>query len=301
MTRRGFGASKALFSWPLVYITNLLFLYGLATLLTLLLLFQDCTCDDRPAYVPKRMRTGYPRFILQLAAWILGWAHAFFNRIDSFIMSLHTRKKQKPTAVSKSTRHYYVRAYRRSTATHLRKRTSYIVYKSGVRSCHNNVAYKHFWQRARSQQRRYLSDPNLRHWLSLTSFKRKVSLPLQWDTDSHLIGIDTMSTACMTNDAKDFVGTVTAVSRSIRGLKGSTKVTKMGTVRWSITDDLGETHILNIKNVFLCETLPFRILSPQHWDRMLKGNNKGRAKSLTNGEETVIMWNGAITGPQPPL
>jgi hypothetical protein len=48
---------------------------------------------------------------------------------------------------------------------------------------------------------------------------------MKWDTDSHLIGIDTMSTASMTNDAKDFIGETRNVNQSIRGLKGSTKVT----------------------------------------------------------------------------
>jgi hypothetical protein len=73
------------------------------------MLYQS-PCDGRPASVPKSAQPLYPRFYSTTTAWLLGWAHAFFNRMDSFIMSMPTRKKTKgQSGDSKHTRHYYMR------------------------------------------------------------------------------------------------------------------------------------------------------------------------------------------------
>jgi hypothetical protein len=62
----------------------------------------------------------------------------------------------------------------------------------------------------------------------------------------------------MTNGMSDFIGTVKSVKQSIRALKGITKLTKMGSVCWAITDNQGETHNIHLDNVFDCASLPFQ-------------------------------------------
>jgi hypothetical protein len=94
----------------------------------------------------------------------------------------------------------------------------------------------------------------------------------------------------MTNDANDFDGCTKAVQESICGIKGSVKVTRMGTVQWSITDDSGQHHYLNLDNGFLYETLPLHILSPHHWDQTLKGKWRGRVRSTIDGEASFLTW-----------
>ena len=92
------------------------------------------------------------------------------------------------------------------------------------------------------------------------------------------------------NDLTDFTGNTTRVQQSIRGLKGATSVTLKGVARWKITDDSGALHEILIPNTYYCESLPFCILSPQHWDRTCKAKHRGRARSLTDDDCTLLFW-----------
>jgi hypothetical protein len=95
---------------------------------------------------------------------------------------------------------------------------------------------------------------------------------VRFDTDSFEIKVDNCCTRSITPYVGDFVGTVTPVhGHSVRGFNGqSTKITNMGTVRWTINDDDGVARDLVITNTYYVPGAPARLLSPQHWAQQAK-------------------------------
>ena len=125
--------------------------------------------------------------------------------------------------------------------------------------------------------------------VALTAIIKKVALPARFDSDSYLIGVDTLSTQHMTNNLKDFDSPPRDTNLRLTGLS-SKQVTKIGTVTWAITDDQGKLHIEQFEDVVYCETLPCRVLSPQCWDKQRKASGRGRARESTEFGQTILSW-----------
>jgi hypothetical protein len=214
----------------MIFLARLAFARIIALVATVMYILQAWLIyDDRQEYVSKSVRSSHPR-IKDLLKILTAWTHAFFNRIGEYIMKMSTRKKPHKSRPSQGTRHYYVRAHGRSQALHRKKRASYVAIKNGVSRQENTNAYAHYCRRATYLRRLYYSQSNIIPWLNLHAHTRKVGLLLPWDSDSQLIGVDTMSTSSMTHDKSDFIGATKKVKQTIRGLKGTTKVTEMGKV-----------------------------------------------------------------------
>jgi hypothetical protein len=92
---------------------------------------------------------------------------------------------------------------------------------------------------------------------------------LRFDTDSYKISINNCASFCLTDNKQDFVGLLTCSNTTIKGIRGNQNGTWIGTVKWPVTDDKGVQNDLIIKNTILIPkgTLPFRLLSPQHFGR----------------------------------
>ena len=81
--------------------------------------------------------------------------------------------------------------------------------------------------------------------------------------DSVPIGIDTLSTYCMTNDLGDFQGTPESCTCSVLGVNNNTAViSKRGTGSYKILDQNGMSHTWIIPDLYYCATTPYRVISP---------------------------------------
>jgi hypothetical protein len=72
--------------------------------------------------------------------------------------------------------------------------------------------------------------------------------------DSTWLGVDTLSTYCITNDENDFVGKTQDVSAGITGISGTdskASITKTGSGVFKILDDLGETCTIPVPGTIL--------------------------------------------------
>ena len=76
--------------------------------------------------------------------------------------------------------------------------------------------------------------------------------------------LDDGTSACITNDKGDFIEPPKRVDRKVRGIKGHTKATHRGTLKWQVEDDSGLVHIMVIKGAYLIPEAATRISSPQH-------------------------------------
>ena len=86
----------------------------------------------------------------------------------------------------------------------------------------------------------------------------------QFDSDSQALMLDDGASACRTNDKRDFIEPPTRVNRKVRGIKGHAKATYRGTIKWHIEDGTGLVHIMIVKGAYLIPEAATRILSPQH-------------------------------------
>jgi GAG-pre-integrase domain len=111
--------------------------------------------------------------------------------------------------------------------------------------------------------------------------------------DSTWLGVDTLSTYCLTNDENDFIESPHKMDQNIVGINGitsKTKVTKVGHGRFTIIDDNGATCKLDIPELYLCTTVPYKIISPQHLDNQWRQRKMGSFHECTNGSGTMIEW-----------
>ena len=86
----------------------------------------------------------------------------------------------------------------------------------------------------------------------------------QFDSDSRALMLDAGASACITNDKGDFIEPPKRVDHKVRGIKGHTKATHRGTLKWHVEDDSGLMHIMVIKGAYLIPETATWILLPQH-------------------------------------
>jgi hypothetical protein len=110
-----------------------------------------------------------------------------------------------------------------------------------------------------------------------------------FDSDSFDILIDGGATACISNDLGDFISPPRPSKVRVKGFNGASSSTRIGTVRWSLLDDSGRRHTLQIPNTYYVHDCPMRLLSPQHYSQE---TNDLRGTFSTNfGDQVVFTWN----------
>jgi hypothetical protein len=214
-------------------------------------------------YVPKSKRFKTPHIISRICKFLFMLCQFSGQGIESFIYSFKTN-------------HQY------------RQRTRRI----------NNAVY-FYAQRTSVAQRFQKSDPVCQQVIAMSAhstINQNSVLPHIFDTDSALIGIDNRASACMSDNIHDFCGSLQPTNRVIRGFAG-TKTTnvQMGTISWRIEDDSGKitTHI--IPNSYYVPDGKVRLLSPQHWAKMLplhRRPTKGIAPEMTFHDRVELRWDG---------
>ena len=113
----------------------------------------------------------------------------------------------------------------------------YIIYINTYKKCINTC--KHFISHLphiHSDTACNISDENIYCCINtLQNTCQNCTSMICFDSEGQPIGIDTMSTYCMTNDMSDFTGTPTPVHKHIRGISdNSAEVTYKGTAKCGI-------------------------------------------------------------------
>jgi hypothetical protein len=92
-----------------------------------------------------------------------------------------------------------------------------------------------------------------------------------FDSDSKQVAIDNCSSRSLTTSRKDFVpGTIRKCNVAVSGVGGQIKCKIKGTVCWTFEDDQERPPDFLLPNTPMCEALPHRLLSPQHWAQEVK-------------------------------
>jgi hypothetical protein len=92
---------------------------------------------------------------------------------------------------------------------------------------------------------------------------------------------------------EDFISPPWRVRANIEGYSGSTSATHVGTVRWRINDDLGQSHDILLPNTYYSPHGKHGLLCPQHWVQTAKDNHPhpNGTWCATYADYIVLHWN----------
>jgi hypothetical protein len=113
-----------------------------------------------------------------------------------------------------------------------------------------------------------------------------------YDSDNTWVGIDSLSTYCITNDLRDFTETPTSIRREVRGIQNiPATITYVGRGSFAIIDDDGQNCEIKIKQLYYYSSASVKILSPQHVDKMWRDDdNKNFFTATINSDGCKIEW-----------
>ena len=116
--------------------------------------------------------------------------------------------------------------------------------------------------------------------------------PMSFDTDSFTLTVDNCASASITNNIKDFIEPPKASRTKILGISGVSAATLVGTVRWKIEDDAGQSHDIYLPNTYYAKTAPCKLLSPQHWSQVADDNSPepNGTWCATYSDSVVLEW-----------
>jgi hypothetical protein len=116
---------------------------------------------------------------------------------------------------------------------------------------------------------------------------------LHLDIDGFDVALDNCTTGHITFDKEDFIpGSYVEYtdSKSVEGVGGTTSAAGRGSVRWTLTDQDNQVHLLILHNVNYVPTSPLRLLSPQQLSYDL-GDDKEKGTYITTyTSESVFVW-----------
>ena len=115
-------------------------------------------------------------------------------------------------------------------------------------------------------------------------------------TDAFNIKVDNCASRSMSFNFNDFVpGSLVPLSdKGVRGFGNTiTPITHMGTISWSIYDDDGCLHDIQLKESYYVPTGTTRLLSPQHWSQQAKDTYPIRYGTWcgTYDDRIICHWN----------
>jgi hypothetical protein len=109
-----------------------------------------------------------------------------------------------------------------------------------------------------------------------------------FDSDSFDILVDGGATASISNCLDDFIQPPTTTNICIKGFNGTYSAARIRTVRWSILDNEGVKHVLQIPDTYFVASCPMRLLSPQHYSQQIHDH---RGTYSTNfGDQVVFVF-----------
>ena len=116
-----------------------------------------------------------------------------------------------------------------------------------------------------------------------------------FDTESYKIGIDSRTSACISDVKSDFEpGTLRKTNRVVTGFGGKVVADIMkGTLRWRINDDYGNPTTFLIPNSYYIPQGKVRLLSPQHLAQAVGDKDKSGTGCITTADTCILFWNGS--------
>ena len=113
-----------------------------------------------------------------------------------------------------------------------------------------------------------------------------------FDSDAQTLMLDEGTSACITNDANDFIEPPKRVNKKVKGIKGHAQATHRGTLKWYIEDDHGLVHVLVITGAYLIPETTTRILSPQHLAQQANDHYPTAEGTgvLTTSKNITLFW-----------
>jgi hypothetical protein len=91
-------------------------------------------------------------------------------------------------------------------------------------------------------------------------------LPVRFDSDSYLIGVDNHASKCMAYAPHPFEDLHLDNNRGqVDGINSGLDIAGQGTFKFNITDDSGLKHAIKIPNSLYVPNLKQCLLLPQHW------------------------------------
>jgi hypothetical protein len=76
----------------------------------------------------------------------------------------------------------------------------------------------------------------------------------------------------------------------IAGESAKMMLTVVGQGEIHILDDEGQSCTLKIPELYFCESVPYKLISPQHLDKMWQERNIGSFASTTDAKSTRLKW-----------
>jgi hypothetical protein len=111
------------------------------------------------------------------------------------------------------------------------------------------------------------------------------------EVDSTWLGIDTLSTYCMTNDLNDFIGKMKPMNEMVAGVSSNkASITAKGSGIFKNQDDQGVTCNIYVPELYYCESVPYKVLSPQHLDCTWRARRIGTFSEATDEVGILLMW-----------
>ena len=114
----------------------------------------------------------------------------------------------------------------------------------------------------------------------------------QFDSDSNVLMLADGASACITNCKEDFIEPPKCVDRKVKGIKGHTKATRRGTLKWYLEDDTGLVYVMIIRGTYLIPDVVTRILSPQHFAQQADYHypKEEGTRSMTTSKNITLFW-----------
>lgn len=130
--------------------------------------------------------------------------------------------------------------------------------------------------------------------------RKSMERETKFDSDSSTIGVDNRCSVCISGFLEDFIQPPVPSTKVIRGFNHvHTTGIMEGELRYSWQDDDGMVHVFTMPNSIYVPNSNVRLLSPQHWARhykrqqRMKGRRNYIAEETTDDTKCVLRW-----GPQ---
>ncbi len=145
----------------------------------------------------------------------------------------------------------------------------------------------------------------LRSHLAFQSKQTPTILPVRFDSDSFLIGVDSHASRCMVNNTHLFEDLcLNENNEQVSGIADGLAIEGEGTFKFDVTDDNGKRHTIKIKikNSLYVPKMRRCLLLPQHWAQEAKNGETWMEFKREFPYDCVLNWKGGKkTIPNQPL
>ena len=113
-----------------------------------------------------------------------------------------------------------------------------------------------------------------------------------FDSNVQTLMVDDGASACIMNNANDFIQPPKRVDKMVKGIKCHDQAIHRRTLKWYIEDDNVLVHVMVITGAYLIPETATRILSPQHLAQQVNDNypTAEGTGALTTSKNITLFW-----------